>query len=148
MEIIQNFITASLNIQIPNDQPSFLLWKWFWNFINLKIKIGFRINAWNKLISRKWIYYLESWHENNQIFNVVFYCYCVGYVGFDQLLHITVEGEVKPIGVTDNHPIWSEDRQELRSGQFRAGWLPQWEVQRRSGLTSALFTSCRLPWPL
>lgn len=40
----------------------------------------------------------------------------------NQLLNITVEGQVKPIGVTDNHPIWSEDRQEfVEAGHLEVG---------------------------
>jgi hypothetical protein len=30
-----------------------------------------------------------------------------------QLLNITIEGDDQPIGVTDNHPFWSEDRQQF-----------------------------------
>ncbi len=39
-----------------------------------------------------------------------------------QLLNITVTGEDKPIGVTDNHPFWSEDRQEfVEAGELKVG---------------------------
>jgi len=39
-----------------------------------------------------------------------------------QILNLQIEGEDEPIGVTDNHPIWSETRQTfVEAGKLRIG---------------------------
>lgn len=38
------------------------------------------------------------------------------------VIDLTIEGESQPIGVTDTHPFWSEDRQNfIPAGQLHAG---------------------------
>ncbi len=40
----------------------------------------------------------------------------------NRLLNVRVEGQDEPIGCTDNHPFWSEDRGRfLKAGELRAG---------------------------
>lgn len=40
----------------------------------------------------------------------------------NRVLHLHIEGETVPIGVTDNHPYWSVDRQDfIAAGELRIG---------------------------